>query len=93
MIAVKLRDVSHITRGSIPPTPQTWLDLAVYHLDQGHSSFAGECLWLSGSLSLKNFSMAYGVDTNNHTAKHYLVMFVGSQFGQDIETPWLALNQ
>lgn len=55
---VYLRDVNQLTGEIVPATPQSLLDDAVYNLKQNNGLLASECLWLCGSLALKNFLLA-----------------------------------
>lgn len=84
--------MSQLTGRTVPPTPQSLLDDAVYSLGKKNGDMASECLWLCGSLALKNFSIAYGKDVKGHQAKNLLVTLISKQFGEDIFAPWSLLN-
>ena len=81
---------------NIPSTPQSLLGAAVYHLSKQSGSIASESLWLCGSLSLKNFCIANGLDPKSHNSKNRVVGYLKKSLnliGSPFESAWNALQE
>uniref|UniRef100_A0A914CC13 Uncharacterized protein n=1 Tax=Acrobeloides nanus TaxID=290746 RepID=A0A914CC13_9BILA len=80
---------------NIPATPQYLLDEAVFYLSKQSGMLSSGCIWLCGSLALKNFSISNGFDPKNHTSKNHVVDFLAKSFDEfrsDLQLSWSVLN-
>uniref|UniRef100_A0A914E8H9 Uncharacterized protein n=1 Tax=Acrobeloides nanus TaxID=290746 RepID=A0A914E8H9_9BILA len=91
---VYLSKVPILPDSNIPATPQSFLDTALYHLSQSSGALSSECLWLCGSLALKNFCISNGFNPKIDAFKYRVVDFLVKSFDHSdrLLLSWEILN-